>query len=222
MRYATLVAELKKIGQPVTHRKNAHLAFQGEVPRHGTYILDGVVKAYTITPEGAQRLVNIYAKHSIIPIAWLGNSATTALFYYQAMTDVRTIRFSRIDFHELINTSHEAAREYLQFLSRAHTGLLLRTTGLCQTSASHKICYALYVLSLRYGIERESGEFLIPIPLTHETIGNYIGQSRENTAKTIKQLSESGILSYSSKQYTVNKVKLESYIGEDSFRKAID
>lgn len=222
MKYATLIAQLKSVGQPITHRKNAHLAFQGEVPRYGSYILDGIVKAYTITPDGTQRLVNIYAKHSMIPIAWLGKSATTALFYYQTMTDVRTIRFSRDDFHKIIDTKPEAAREYTEFLSRAHTALLLRTTGLCQTSASHKICYALYVLSLRYGIEREDGEYLIPIPLTHETIGNYIGQSRENTAKTIKQLSEMGILSYTSKQYMINKAKIENYIGEDNFKKAIN
>lgn len=221
MKQPTLVSELKAIGQLTTFRKNAHLAFQGEVPRYAHYVVDGVVKAYTITPDGVQRLVNIYAKHSIVPIAWLGGEASTALFYYQAMADTRAIRFTRRDFADAIENNHDMAREFIAFMSKAHTTLLLRTTGMCQTSASHKICYALYILSMRYGIERDDNHFLIPIPLTHETIGNFIGQSRENTAKTIKQLSEQGVLSYASKQYTINRDKLERYIGEDSFRTAI-
>lgn len=221
MKHAALVAELKAVGQLTTFRKNAHFAFQGEVPRHAYYIVDGVAKAYTITPDGTQRIVNIYAKHSIIPIAWLGGETSTALFYYQAMADTRVIRFTRTDFQAAMEKNPEAAREFIAFMAKAHATLLLRTTGLCQTSASHKICYALYVLSLRYGVAQGTDKFYIPIPLTHETIGNYIGQSRENTAKTIKQLSESGILTYASKHYTINKAKLERYIGEDSFRDAI-
>lgn len=220
MKYTNLMAGLKEVGQVAKYRKGSHLAFQGEVPRYGNYILDGVVKAYVITPDGAQRLINIYAKHSMVPIAWLSDSSSTALFYYQAMTDVRTIRFTRSELMNLVATNREVNQDYIEFLARAHTSSLLRTTGLCQTGASHKICYALYVLALRYGVERGS-DLYIPIPLTHETIGNFIGQSRENTAKTIKQLIEKNILSYQSKYYTIDKARLERFIGEDSFREVI-
>ena len=73
----------------------------------------------------------------------------------------------------------------------------------------------------RYGVERSEGEFMIPIPLTHEIIASFIGQSRENTAKTIKKLSEDGILEYASKTYTVYTTRLEHYLGEDDFREII-
>jgi CRP-like cAMP-binding protein len=111
--------------------------------------------------------------------------------------------------------------EYTQYLADAHTAVLFRATGLSQSSANYKVCYALYYLSFRYGVEHQPGEYVIPIPLTHELIANFIGQSRENTSKTIKKLSQDKILTYNSKAYTVNTARLERYLGEDAFREIV-
>lgn len=221
MSYSNLLAELRAVGEATTLRKKSHLAFQGEVPRYGFYILDGAVKAYVITSEGSQAVVDIYAKHSILPLAWLNKTASTALFYYEAITDVRAIRFTRAQFEQALSARQEAREDYRMYLAEAHTSLLFRATGLSQSSSTHKICYALYLLLLRYGVEQPDGTTLIPIPLTHEVIASLIGQSRENTAKTIKKLSDEGILSYASKLYTVNQLRLEHYLGEDSFRDVV-
>lgn len=222
MKYPELLAGLKDKGDSVTLRKKFHVAFQGEVPRYGYYILDGAVKAYFISSEGIQTIVDIYAKNSLLPLGWLSQSSSTALFYYEALTDVRAIRFTRSTFNEVLKSSAEIQASYAKYLADAYTASLFRTNGLCQPNASHKVCYALYFLVSRYGVEQEEDKFMIPIPLTHEIIASFIGQSRENTAKTIKKLSEDGIISYESKVYTLYISRLEHYLGEDSFRELTD
>lgn len=221
MSYSNLLEKLRQVGEPVVLRKKNHVAYQGEVPRYGYYILDGSIKAYVIDSEGGEIVADIYAKHSLLPVAWLNKTSSTAIFYYEAINDVRAVKFSRQQLDAILSDDSLAKADYMQYLANSQTALLLRNAGLCQSGADRKVCYALYLLAYRYGIEKSPGVKMIPIPLTHEIIANFIGQSRENTAKTVKSLSDSCVFTYESKTYTVNMVKLENYLGEEGFRQLI-
>ena len=96
--------------------------------------------------------------------------------------------------------------------------LTLRVTGLCQSRATEKICYTLYFLMFRYGIDRQNGLYEIDLKLTQGMLAGLIGQTRESTAKNLKVLKDAGVVDYVSSTYTVNKQKLENYLGEDAFR----
>ena len=49
-------------------------------------------------------------------------------------------------------------------------------------------------------------------------LAGLIGQTRESTAKNLKLLKDAGVVDYTSSTYTVNKARLEAYLGEDAFR----
>ena len=70
----------------------------------------------------------------------------------------------------------------------------------------------------RYGIERSPGVYEIDLKITQSMLANLIGQTRESTAKNLKALKELDIIEYTGSTYFVDKVKLEQYLGEDSFR----
>ncbi len=212
-----LLSHLRTVGTPSIYRKGASLYFQGEIPRFTTIILDGVVKAYTISPEGDETIVNLYGKGSIIPMAWINNQASTALFNYEAVNDVRVLKVNKQDFLTALDQP-ELQREYLDLMSQSQAGLLLRVTGLCQSRATEKICYTLYYLLFRYGLERAGGMYELDLKLTQSMLASLIGQTRESTAKNLKTLRDAGIIDYSSSTYMVHKQKLENYLGEDSFR----
>ena len=221
MSYSKLLDRLRKVGESVVIRKRSHVAYQGEVPRYAYYLLDGSVKAYIIAADGSEIIADIYSKHSLLPVAWLSRASPTAIFYYEAISDVRAVRFSRDGFEQVVSENSDAKDDYLKYLADAQTAQLLRSAWLCQSTADRKVCYTLYLLVYRYGVEREPGQYMIPIPLTHEIIGKFIGQSRENTAKTIKSLSDEKIFSYESKTYTVDLPRLEGYLGEEGFRELV-
>lgn len=103
-------------------------------------------------------------------------------------------------------------------MASTQASLLLRVTGLCQSRATEKICYTLYYLAYRYGLERPNGMYEIDLKLTQSMLGNLIGQTRESTAKNLRILKEKGVVQYTSSTYFVHLQQLESYLGEDSFR----
>lgn len=213
-----LMSHLRTIGTPSIYRKGSSIFFQGEIPRFAVIILDGVVKAYTISHDGDEAIVSLYGKGSIIPMAWVSEQSSVALFNYDAVNDVRVLKLKKSDLLDAVNGSAALQKEYLDHIVQSQTGMMLRVTGLCQARASAKICYTLYFLMFRYGLEKQPGVFEIDLKITQSMLANLIGQTRESTAKNLKILREAGVIDYTSSTYFVNKNKLEQYLGEDSFR----
>ena len=213
-----LLSQLRAIGTSTIYRKGGSLFFQGEVPRYAVVVLDGVVKAYTISREGEETIVHLFGKGSILPTAWLHEEAPTALFNYEAVNDVRALRVKKEDIHQIINNDPAVMKEYLAASIHNQSSMLLRITGLAQSRATEKICYTLYYLVFRYGIDRGNGSYVIDLKITQSMLAGLIGQTRESTAKNLKLLKDAGVVDYTSSTYTVNKARLEAYLGEDAFR----
>lgn len=199
-------------------RKGTNVLFQGEIPRKGMLVREGVIRAYIIMSSGEERIVSLYGKDDIFPLSWMLNETANSLFYYEALTDARLMSIGKDDFNSVLREKPEIMSSLLKSMANENTALLLRITGLEQSRAVEKIAYTLYYLLFRYGIEKKKGTFTIDVKLSQLMIANLVGVARESTTKNLKVLQKKGIISYSSSTYTVDKAKLESFIGEDSFR----
>ncbi len=213
-----LLAHLRAVGAPTLYRKDASIYFQGEVPRYAVIILDGVAKAYAISPDGDEIIINLFGKGAILPIEWINNQAPTSLFNFDALSDIRALSIKKSDLYDAINTNMVYMKEYLELVSQSQAGLMLRVAGLCQSRATEKICYTLYYLALRYGIERPGGRREINLSITQSMLANLIGQTRESTAKNLRVLKDAGVVDYKSSVYIIHNESLENFLGEDSFR----
>ena len=213
-----LLSHLKDIGTPTLYRQGSSIFFQGEVPRYVVIILDGSVKGYTISADGDEATINLFSKGAVMPIAWANNQASSSLFNYDALNDVRALKVKKSDLWDAIDTNHVYAKEYLELVAQSQAGLMLRVTGLCQSRATEKICYTLYYLALRYGLPRANNMTEINLKLTQGMLASLIGQTRESTAKNLRVLKDAKVVDYTSSRYFVDKQRLEQYLGEDSFR----
>lgn len=213
----TLINILRPVAQLKLYRKGASMLLQGEVPRGTSVIVDGVVRAYIITPDGEERVAALYGPGDIFPFAWTYGHSSAALFYYEALNDVRLLVVGRDTFLHTIESSPEATQAMTHLLTKDYVALLMRITGLIQSRAVEKIAYTFYYFIFRYGIEREPHVYLIDLKLSQGMIATLIGQTRESTAKNIKILKDKGILTYRGSKYLVHKRKLERFLGEDSF-----
>lgn len=199
-------------------KKGGNVFFQGEIPRKVMIVRDGFIRAYTITSNGEERVVALYGKGDIFPLTWVLGETTNTLFYYDAISEARLMTVTKADFMNILDTNQEAQREMLHFVGNQYTAMLLRITGLEQSRAVEKIGFTLYYLLFRYGTEKKPGVFTINVKLSQLMIANLVGLTRESSTKNLKVLKDKGIISYSSSIYTVNKHKLEQFLGEDSFR----
>lgn len=204
---------------PRAYKKGANILFQGEAPRRGVMVSDGVVRSYAITAGGEERTVAFYTKDDLMPLSWLMGTTTTSLFYYEAVTDVRTLQFSRDDFQAYVLDDRATLLSLFHTITSDHTAAMLRINGLAQSRAEDKIAFTLYYLVFRYGTPQHDGNWqVIDIPLRHTMIAGLVGLSRESTTKILGKLQKKNIIVYDGTTYSVDKTALEAHIGEDAFR----
>ncbi len=199
-------------------KKGGNVLFQGEIPRSVMIVRDGIVSAYTITSSGEERIVALFSKGDIIPLAWALGEAPNALFYYDALSEVRVLTVPKQTFLDTVMSDKELLAQMVKFVTSEYTALLFRITGLNQSRAIEKIGYTLYYLLFRYGIPKASGRYAIDVKMSQTVIAALVGLTRESTTKNLKLLKEKGIITYTNSTYTVNKTKLENFLGEDAFR----
>lgn len=213
-----LLHELKPKGSFKTVSKGGNVLFQGEVPRSVMVVRSGVVRAYTITSNGEERTVSLHGDGDILPLSWVLGTTSNTLFYYEAVTDCRLFQVPKPAFNEYLDANPARMRAMLHKTATIYSSLLLRITGLEQSRAVEKIGFTLYYLLFTRGKEIKPGLFRIDVRLSHALFGSLVGLTRESTAKNMKQLRDKGIIDYASFTYTVDKAKLEAFLGEDGFR----
>lgn len=199
-------------------KKGGNVLFQGEIPRSVMIVRDGVVRAYTITSGGEERIVALYGKGDIFPLAWAFGEAPDALFYYDALSETRLMSVPKQIFLDTIMEDKELLRTMLRFTANQYTSLLFRITGLGQSRAIEKIGYTLYYLLFRYGTPKGKDIYSIDVKMSQTDIANLVGLTRESTTKNLKLLKDKGVISYANSTYSINKTKLEKFLGEDAFR----
>ena len=214
----SLIQQLRPKSTLRVVKKGANVLFQGEVPRRAMVVRDGVIRAYTITSNGEERVVELYSKGDVFPLTWVLGETTTSLFYYDAVTDARLMSVSKEDFGHALTESPDMLRSMLRFVGSQYTAMQLRITGLEQSRAVEKIGFTLYYLLFRYGVEKKAGLPTINIKLSQLMIASLVGLTRESTTKNLKVLKDKGIISYAGSVYTIDKHRLEQFLGEDSFR----
>lgn len=213
-----LITQLKPLSQVRLFKKGASVLFQGEIPRRAFIVREGVIRAYTIKATGEQMIVGFYTKGDIFPLPWLFNTSKTTLFYYESLTDTRLLSFTKDDLTKIMSKDNAVAMSLLHYLNKQYTSQLVRITALGQSRAIEKISFTLYYLLFRYGIEEKPGMYHFSIKLSHLTIANLTGLTRESTTSNLKVLKDKGVITYSHTTFTVDKRRLENFIGEDGFR----
>lgn len=193
------------------------LLYQGEVPQAAMVVRSGYIKAYSISPAGEESIVNINTGGDIIPTAWVFDRASSTLYYYQAIIDCEVFIVSKDVLKALLFSNPKitklVAEKYIQDFSAS----LMRITALEQARARDKIMFTLLFLIHRYGKEVVPGYFSLGLQLTHQTIADLVGLTRETTAVELSSLKKDKVLSYKRQKYLIKRDLLLKKMGEDSF-----
>lgn len=199
-------------------KKRTILFYQGEVPRSANLVKTGLVKVYSINSSGEEQIVAFHTPGDIFPTPWVFGESSNTLFYYEALSDCEILSLPKDELTKLVYSDPVMLKSMFDYFVKEHTGMLIRVTALEQTRAIEKILFTLYYLLFHYGKEGEPGIYTIDLKLTQPIIASMVGLTRETTAKNLNQLKRRGIIEYKEYFYTIDKVKLERYLGEDSFK----
>lgn len=200
-------------GGPRTYGKGNIVYFQGEAPRSAFVVNEGTVQAYAIDDEGDMYIVGFFTDGDVFPIDWLYDQSTATTFYFEALTPAILSPIEKSAFQAA--RSKELDDHLVQQLIRESTSGQIRNLALQQARARDKIIYFFYFLAIRHGKELASGLFSLGIPLTHQTIANCLGLTRETVATELGTLKRAGTVAYRNKKYVVDKRMVIKAVGKE-------
>ncbi len=198
-------------------KAKAPIIYQGEVPRCGFYLKKGIVKVYNLHTSGNEQILRFYGPGDFFPLPWLYGKVATEFYYYEAVEDCEVISVTKQDVDQIIKTDPTLSQYILDSVLSDQTALSLRIISLEQPRANEKLEYTLYYLLFRYGKNIGDEKYVITMNLTHITLANLVGLTRETITTEINRLRKQGVLTYSKKVYTIDRKMLEKSIGDDSF-----
>jgi len=189
-------------------KKGQTLLFQGEVPRYAYVVQSGMVKTYNISPLGEEQLVSLSSEYDILPEAWFLGEASVAYYFYEAFTDCTVYAIPREELVKKVYESPEFANHLLRRFMRLYVGASVHINALEQPRSRDKLVHLLHYLMMRFGDDKGRDKVKINIRLTHQTLANMLGVTRETIATEIARLRREKIIDYKQQTYTINKPKL--------------
>lgn len=188
--------------------------FQGEAPRHAFQVNEGTVRVYAIDDEGEEYIVGFHTEGDIFPIDWLYGHASATTFYYEALTPCVLLPIERSNFNNQ-RSLPEVEQYMMEHFLYESTSSLIRNLALQQPRAKDKIIYFFYYLAIRHGKELSNGLYSLGIPLTHQTIANCLGLTRETVATELGSLKRAGAVAYRNKKYVIDKKLVIRAVGKE-------
>jgi CRP/FNR family transcriptional regulator len=217
----TVIKLLKPVINNSLHRNydvGSIILYQGEAPRSGCVLLNGIVKVYSISSDGDEQIVMFLTKGDVFPLSWLFNKTTAVIFFYEALTSCEVALVNPDKLRTALMDTPEKMEYLINYFARNYTATQIRINALQQSKARDKLIYMLYYLCRRYGKDNSKKEFMIiPMSLTHQNFASLVGLTRETTAIEMNKLKKQKIIAYRQQKYHINLKKLMELIGEDSF-----
>jgi CRP/FNR family transcriptional regulator, cyclic AMP receptor protein len=218
----TMIKHLEPLIAKSVQRKyssGSTVLYQGEAPRSACILVDGIIKVYTISPEGEEQIILFLVEGDIFPLSWLFKKNPAVMFFYEALTNCRVAMVPPDELRESIMETPEKMASLIDYFAKNYTASLVRVNALQQSKAKDKLVYMLYYLCRRHGEEvLKNGRTVIPISLTHQNFASLVGLTRETTAIEMNKLKKQRVISYRQQKYYVDIPKLLEIMGEDSFR----
>ena len=213
-----IIDAVRPVATQRAFKRHSILLYQGEVPRAAFVILSGAVKVYSLNAAGEEQIATLHVAGEFFPTSWIFEKSSSTQYYYEAITDCTVLTLGKEDMKQAILERPECLRAAFDYFAANYIGLMMRITALEQARASEKIMFTMYYLLFRYGKEVKPSIYRVSLNLTHTVIASLVGLTRETTSTELHKLKRQKILSYTAKEYFINKKALEMALGEDSFR----
>lgn len=187
-----------------TYSKGEIITAANESPTGISYIEDGVVEEYDISPSGSIVVVNIFRVSAFFPMSWAMNK-TPNRYYFRALTNVTVRQESPEQTIEFVKQNPDVLYDLLERVFRGADALLLRLSLATGSASNKRLLYELLLEAYRFGIDAGKGQKQISI--RQNTLAARSGLARETVSREIQQLEKSGYI-FRGKQGIVIRVDL--------------
>jgi CRP/FNR family transcriptional regulator len=169
------------------------LIYEGDPIDNIYYLLDGYVKVSSLSVDGSQRTIFIYAPGDAFPLAGYLSGVGIARYFYECMTGAEIKVMPQKRFQEIIKGDLELGEQLISYTYQLNAKFAERIETLTARSARRKIVSLLSFLADRTGTA-ESGRVRLNVPLTSQEIADMCSLTRETTSLQMQKLRKERVI----------------------------
>jgi CRP-like cAMP-binding protein len=196
--------------------KGETILLRGSQPSSVYVIEQGIVRAYTITSDGSERLVAIHTKGSDIPCGFGLGITDQAEYFYQAYAKARVRLVPREAFGQILMSAPEAMMQSHKRATQLLLATFSRINALEQPKASDKIAFMMYYMASQLGERVRPYKTRFQLRMTQQEIADSLGLTRETIGAELKKLEVRHLISHTRKRYVLYMGRFQTYLEERS------
>ncbi len=178
---------------PLLIKAGKTIFYEGDEPGKLYFVKKGFVKMYRMSEEGRSTVIYLYGPGSLLGVRALTSEDRQLKHTAEAMTDVEIITLSEEDYLNALSTNPEYLVDLLQVFIKRLNYTERKLEGFILTDVTARVASFLYDLVIRFGINK-NGKVDLPLPLTHQTIAEFVGAFRETVTLAMNRLRKEAIL----------------------------
>lgn len=193
------------------YRKGEILVRADDDPTGIFYLIDGVVRRYSISSAGEELTINIFKPISFFPMSWAINNTSSA-HYFEAMTSVEVFRAPKEEVLKFIKENNDVMFDLISRIYHGLEGYMMRMEYLMAGNAKARLITELLIYARRFG-KLKGGKIIIDLKVTEKDLASQSGMTRETVSREIQKLKKMGAIDFKSNQITINDLaKLEQLL----------
>lgn len=202
--FSLLFKEHKKTSHKI--RKDTIIFNEGDPLGRLYLIIDGFVKLYRLSPEGKETTIYLYGPGEVLGVRALLSEDECAKHNAEALTDVKVLTISRKDYFENTLSHPEFLLDLIHIFVHRLNYTERRLEGFILTDTTSRVASFLCDCAHRFG-KKKNSHIIIPVPLTHQRIAEFVGSIRETVTGSINHLEKEGILKNDRGKITILDIK---------------
>ena len=201
--------------RPVLRIKKGSLIFyEGDKPGKVFFVKSGYAKLFHSSESGKDAIIYLYGPGTVLGLRALTSEDELLRHSAETLTDTQVITLSREEYIKALGEHPEYIVDLLHLFIERLNYTERKLSGFILTDVTARVANFLLNVGKRFGEKTPQG-IVIPIPLTHQRIAEFVGSFRETVTGSVQKLEKAKCISYTGKTLTITNLKtLEGIIHE--------
>ena len=186
----TALADLRNQGSSIQLAAGQPLFHQGDPADRTFSLTSGVVKLYSVLPDGRRQVIAFHFPGEFIGFSPSEDYHCTA----EAVSAATLCRFETGRFEQFARSSDELARSRHERVARDLVAAQTRAMVLGQAAARELLAHFLCDVHRRSQARPAGASGIVPLPMSRSDIAEYLGLAKETVSRELSALRATGIV----------------------------